>query len=74
MDGEIMKKKLKMRRAADPKEPVSFNDVTTATSKLRTEDGHVPNAETARVLREAEQGKNLVTYANLEEMFEDLGI
>jgi hypothetical protein len=32
------------------------------------------NAETTRVLRDAEAGKNLIHYATLDEMFEDLGI
>lgn len=32
------------------------------------------NAETAKVLRDAEAGKNLLTYRSLEDMFNDLGI
>ena len=39
-----------------------------------TAEGHVPNAETAKVLREAREGKNLLHYECLEEMFKDLGI
>ena len=36
--------------------------------------GHVPNAETAEVLREAREGNNLLHYECREEMFKDLGI
>jgi hypothetical protein len=32
----------------------------------------VINAETAKVLRDADAGKNLLNYASLEEMFKDL--
>jgi hypothetical protein len=35
---------------------------------------HVPNDETAQALRDARDGKDLVTYASVEEMFDDLGI
>jgi hypothetical protein len=44
------------------------------TRRPRTVKGHVPNDETAQVLREAQEGKNLLRYENLEEMFKDLGI
>jgi hypothetical protein len=46
----------------------------TATKNLCIIESHVPNAETARVLREAREGKNLLRYESLEEMFKDLGI
>ena len=36
--------------------------------------GHVPNDETAQVLREIEEGKNLIHYDSFEDMYEDLGI
>jgi len=45
-----------------------------ATKSSRTAEGHVPNAETAKVLREAREGKNLLHYESLDEMFKDLGI
>ena len=41
---------------------------------LALPSGHLPNAETAKVLREAREGKNLLHYESLEEMFKDLGI
>jgi len=47
---------------------------TEATKSPPTVEGHVPNAETAEVLREAREGKNLLHYESLEEMFKDLGI
>jgi hypothetical protein len=47
---------------------------TKATKSPPTVDGHVPNDETAEVLREAQDGKNLLHYESLEEMFKDLGI
>jgi len=55
-----------------PSKGVASND--KATQSPRTALGHVPNAETARVLREARDGKNLLHYESLEEMFKDLGI
>jgi hypothetical protein len=65
-------------KASDPKDEVpASNDVAPndkATKRPRTADGHVPNAETAKVLREAREGKNLLRYESLEEMFKDLGI
>jgi len=51
------------------------NDVGSndkATKSPRTAEVHVPNAETAKVLREAREGKNLLHYDSLEEMFKDL--
>jgi hypothetical protein len=35
---------------------------------------HVPNAVTRKVIRDANAGKNLLSYASLEEMFDDLGM
>lgn len=40
----------------------------------RTRKDTTVNAETAKVLRDAEAGKNLLHYPSLEAMFEDLGI
>lgn len=40
----------------------------------RPRKGTTVNAETAKVLRDAEAGKNLLHYPSLEAMFEDLGI
>jgi hypothetical protein len=34
----------------------------------------VVNTETARVLRDADAGKNLLDYTSLEDMFKDLGM
>ncbi len=65
-------------KPSDPKgkgplsKDVASND--KATKGPRTAKGHVPNAETAEVLREAREGKNLLHYESLEEMFKDLGI
>jgi hypothetical protein len=53
------------------------NDVASRESTAKsphTIESHVPNAETAKVLREAREGKNLLRYESLEEMFKDLGI
>jgi hypothetical protein len=47
---------------------------TEAAKSPPTVKDHVPNAETAEVLREAREGKNLLHYESLEEMFKDLGI
>jgi hypothetical protein len=75
-----MKKKLKSKRAANKQKSVSANGATSANSNLKERSerthssDHIPNEETARVLRDAQEGKNLLNYGNLEEMFEDLGI
>ena len=56
---------------------VAQNDLVsneTATKNPCIIASHVPNAETAKVLREAREGKNLLRYKSLEEMFKDLGI
>jgi len=34
----------------------------------------LPNEETRKVLQESDQGKNLVHYDSLDDVFEDLGI
>ncbi len=34
----------------------------------------IPNEETRKVLQESDQGKNLVPYDSLDDVFEDLGI
>jgi hypothetical protein len=47
---------------------------TKATKSAPAIEGHVPNAETADVLRQAREGTNLLHYESLEEMFKDLGI
>ena len=47
---------------------------TKATKSPPTVEGHVPSDETAEVLRQAQDGKNLLHYESLEEMFKDLGI
>ncbi|MHB1561153.1 MAG: hypothetical protein ACYC61_27200 [Isosphaeraceae bacterium] len=45
-----------------------------AMKARRSRKGTTVNAETAKVLRDAEDGKNLLHYPSLEAMFEDLGI
>ena len=47
---------------------------TKAKKAPRSRKGTVVNEETAKVLRDAEAGKNLLHYPSLEAMFEDLGI
>jgi hypothetical protein len=65
-------------KASHPKDQIpASSDVAsreTAAKSPRTIESHVPNAETAKVLREAREGKNLLRYESLEEMFKDLGI
>jgi len=34
----------------------------------------IPNALTRKVLKESDEGKNLVRYSSFEEMIEDLGL
>ena len=40
----------------------------------RDTEGHVPNDETIKVLRDIEAGKGLLRYESLEEMYKDLGM
>ena len=65
-------------KPSHPKEKIpTSNDPEsseTATMSSRVIESHIPNAETAKVLREAREGKNLLHYDSLEEMFKDLGI
>jgi len=65
-------------KASGPKDEIpDSNDVASremAGKIPRAIESHVPNAETAKVLREAREGKNLLRYESLEEMFKDLGI
>ena len=44
------------------------------SSDVQPSKKDVVNTETARVLRDADAGKNLLDYASLEDMFEDLGM
>jgi DNA-damage-inducible protein J len=37
-------------------------------------EARIPNATTRKALRDAEAGRNMTDYANVAEMFEDLGI
>jgi hypothetical protein len=65
-------------KVSGPKDEIpASNDVAsreTVAKSPRTTESHVPNAETAKVLREAREGKNLLRYESLDEMFKDLGI
>jgi hypothetical protein len=46
---------------------------STDQSKLSSRKD-VVNAKTAKVLRDADAGKNLLNYDSLEDMFKDLGM
>jgi DNA-damage-inducible protein J len=37
-------------------------------------EARIPNETTRKALRDAETGRNMTDYANVDEMFEDLGI
>lgn len=41
---------------------------------LCNSEGNTPNEETAKVLKEVDEGKNLKTYKSTEEMFREMGI
>lgn len=45
-----------------------------APKVARCPRSHIPKAETAKTLRDADAGKNLVHYSSLDAMFEDLAI
>jgi hypothetical protein len=64
-------------RVSRPKDEIPHTKAgapgTEAIKGLRAAEGHVPNNETAEVLREARNGKNLLHYDSVEEMYKDLG-
>jgi hypothetical protein len=68
---------------APPKEKAAANGPTAsaeaqpsprAKATPRSRKGTTVNAETAKVLRDAEAGKNLLHYPSLEAIFEDMCI
>jgi hypothetical protein len=60
--------------ANGPAAPGKAKPANKAKAPSRSRKGTTVNAETAKVLRDAEAGKNLLHYPSLEAMFEDLGI
>jgi hypothetical protein len=61
--------------------PIEPADAMASQEEPAADGGEVPssqkdvfNAETAKVLRDADAGKNLLIYPSLEDMFNDLGI
>jgi hypothetical protein len=76
--GALSSNAIKEGKGSDPKDKSALTTGDAAKDKAtespHTATGHVPNAETAKVLREAREGKNLLNYGSLEEMFDDLGI
>jgi len=62
-------------KVSNPKDKIPLSkDVASndkGTKSPRTAEGRVPNAETAKVLREAREGKNLLHYKSLEEISVD---
>ena len=76
--GALSSNALREGKGSDPKHKSTLTTDAAANDKAtenpRIGEGHVPNAETAKVLREAQKGKNLLHYESLEEMFKDLGI
>ena len=60
--------------ANGPAAPGKAKPANKAKASSRSRTGTTVNAETAKVLRDAEAGKNLLHYPSLEAMFEDLGI
>ena len=63
-------------RKAAPKKAKANGPAAPAQARKapRSRKDTIVNAETARVLRDAEAGKNLLHYPSVEAMFEDLGI
>ena len=57
-----------------PAAPGKARPANKAKASSRSRKGTTLNAETAKVLRDAEAGENLLHYPSLEAMFEDLGI
>jgi hypothetical protein len=71
LGGRVMATKL-----ADNKRDAGEGDPKTSKAAKVTADSsrHTPNAETSKVLLEAQAGKNLIRYPSAEAMYEDLGI
>ena len=56
---------------------LSDDKVTSALEFVRSlrDEGYMPNAETIKVLKDSEAGRNLLgPYHSVEEMFRDFGI
>jgi hypothetical protein len=64
----------KKAAANGPATSAKAKPANKAKATPRSRKGTTANAETAKVLRDAEAGKNLLHYPSLEAMFEDLGI
>ena len=64
----------KKAAASGPAVSAGAEPASAAKKATRSQKGTIVNAETAKVLRDAEAGKNLLDYPSLEAMFEDLGI
>ena len=58
----------------DGEEAVRKNRPDLSGSNVPPSRKDVVNSETARVLRDADAGKNLLDYASLEDMFKDVGM
>jgi hypothetical protein len=54
--------------------PADKAQAAPKTSKASPSKGHIVNAETAKVLRDADAGKNLTRYVDEDDMFKKLGI
>jgi hypothetical protein len=54
--------------------PAKAQPAPKADNRASPDEDAPFNAETAKVLREADAGENLLNYPSLEAMFEDLGI
>jgi len=58
-----------------PEKPAAAKAQTAPkTSRAPTSKKHVVNAETARVLRDADAGKNLTYYADTDDLFRKRGM
>jgi hypothetical protein len=82
-DGAMANKPAHKKRAVKRPESakVEPNEATAAKEAPAPNGGTVSspnkdvvNAETAQVLRDADAGKNLLTYPSLEDMFKDLSM
>jgi hypothetical protein len=71
-------KATKKDRASNSKGKVPLSKGGASKAKgpkgRRDTEGHVPNEETIKVLRDIEAGKGLLRYDSLEEMYKDLGM
>jgi hypothetical protein len=67
-------KAVKKDKASNSKGKLTPSKGGAKAKGRRDTEGHVPNDETIKVLRDIQAGKGLLRYESLEEMYKNLGM